>query len=545
MGTVITNLKARFGVDSADFKKGLKDGEKAVDDFKDGAGSALDKFASMFGLNMSAVTDALGTATKSLNFLGQSITGLATGANKAAVAFKLMKTVLISTGIGALVVALGSLVAYFQKSGEGADKFAKILAQVKSVVNNVIDRLAIFGKGIFEIATGKFKQGWETMRGAFKDIGTEIKEDWKASGQLADAWDALEERERDLNVTISERKAKAEELRLLAKEETEDQKKKLSLVQQAESLLKSAFADEVKLAKDRYELTKRQIALQSSDPTDEQLKEIRDLETAVNDKIAEQSKALRGMIRERATALAFVKEEAALEEAKAKNLGITKATIDNIKIPNLAADLSNQLAPMTELYKTTLPAIGEALSKLPGIMSIVGVSFQSFATQAKAVTVDISDALNSTFEGMAVNIGEFFGALATGDANAADFGKMIISTFADMAIQVGKIVISAALAVAGIDKALKIPGAWPVALAAGIALVAIGSAVKGALSSAAGGGGGSATSATAAGGSYTYNTNMGATAQPMTIRLEGEFVQRGSDLVAVINNENTRKYKNT
>jgi len=123
-------------VDSADFKKGLKDGEKAVDDFKDGAGNALDKFASMFGLNMGAVSDALGTATKSLNFLGQSITGLGTAANKGAIAFKLFKAVLISTGIGALVVALGTLITYFTKSGEGADKFARILAQVKSVVNN-------------------------------------------------------------------------------------------------------------------------------------------------------------------------------------------------------------------------------------------------------------------------------------------------------------------------------------------------------------------------------------------------------------------------
>jgi len=54
MGTVITNLKAKFGVDSSDFKKGLKDGDKAVDDFKGAAGSKLDEFASMFSVNMYA-----------------------------------------------------------------------------------------------------------------------------------------------------------------------------------------------------------------------------------------------------------------------------------------------------------------------------------------------------------------------------------------------------------------------------------------------------------------------------------------------------------
>ena len=44
MGQVISNLKARFNVDTTDFKKGLKDGDKAVSDFKDSAGSALDEF---------------------------------------------------------------------------------------------------------------------------------------------------------------------------------------------------------------------------------------------------------------------------------------------------------------------------------------------------------------------------------------------------------------------------------------------------------------------------------------------------------------------
>lgn len=148
MGNVITNLKARFGVDNADFKKGLKDGEKAVDDFKGAAGSSLDEFASMFGVNMGAVNDSVNTAFKSLNFFGQSLKAAASGGNTLTIALKALKVALTASGIGALVVALGSLVAYFQKTGEGADQFAKILDQVKSVINNVIERLAVFGKGV-------------------------------------------------------------------------------------------------------------------------------------------------------------------------------------------------------------------------------------------------------------------------------------------------------------------------------------------------------------------------------------------------------------
>ena len=516
MGTVITNLKARFGVDSTDFKKGLKDGEKAVDDFKDSAGSSLDKFASLFGVNMSAVNDSLKTATKSLNFLGESITALATGANKAAVAFKIFKTVLIASGVGALVVALGSLIAYFQKSGEGADKFAKILAQVKSVVNNVIDRLAIFGKGVYEIATGKFKQGWETMKSAFKEVGSELKEDWKLAGQLADAEDALEDREIALINSLEERRAKVAELRLLAKEETEDQKKKLSILQQAEGIIKSVYSDEISLAREGLRILKEKIALASDDPTDEQRRQIAEAEAEINALLRKQSEELKSITREKGAALAIVKEEVALEKAKAEQIGITKATLENIKIPDLAASIGNVIAP-----------------------------FQQMKEEVTAVMIDISDAVNGAFENMAVGVGEFFGALATGDADAADFAKMIITAFADLAIQVGKIAIGAGLAVLGVKAALETLNPF-LAIAAGIALVAIGSAVKGALSSAASGGGSSgSSSASMSSASYTYNTNPQATTAPVTIRLEGEFVQRGSDLVAVVNNENARKYKNT
>jgi hypothetical protein len=514
VGTIITNLKARFGVDSADFKKGLKDGEKAVDDFKDGAGNALDKFASMFGLNMGAVSDALGTATKSLNFLGQSITGLGTAANKGAIAFKLFKAVLISTGIGALVVALGTLITYFTKSGEGADKFARILAQVKSVVNNVIDRLAIFGKGVFEIATGKFKQGWETMRGAFKDIGTEIKEDWKASGELADAWDALEDREIDLINSLEERKAKAAELRLLAKEETGDQKKRLSLIQEAERIIKTVYADEVSLAQERFNLTKKQIDLAAKDPTDEQRRELAELEAEINRILRQQSEELKSINREKRTALSIVNEEAALEKAKAQQVEIQKASLENITVPALVDPVAQILA--------AAPKVQEAFS---GIM------------------VDITDSVNGAFESMAVGIGEFFGALATGDASLADFGKSVLSTLAEVMVSAGKAIIAAGVGMLAIKVALNF-GSPIGAIAAGVAMVAIGTALKGALASAAGGGGGSASAISSAG---TVGSAQAVTTQQqnVTISLTGKLVAEGKDLVYVVDQENTRKKVST
>ena len=516
MGTVISNLKARFGVDTSDFKKGLKEGEKATEDFKDAAGSSLDEFASMFGINMKAVDDALKTVGKSLSFLGTSFSAAAKGADVMAVSMKVLKFALVSTGIGAIVVALGSLIAYFTKSGEGADNFAKILDQVKSVVNNVIERLAIFGKGLFEIATGKFKQGWETMRSAFKGIGDEIKEDFKAAGDLAERLDALDDKEIALINSLEERRAKAAELRLAAKEEMEDQRRKIALIAEAEALYRSVYADQIGVEKERLALMKERLDLQTKDPTDEQRREIAEQEAKINSLMREQAEQLKGIIREKNAAVQIVAKELALEKAKADQVKIASAAISNLKIPDLAPSLSNVLAPLAQVQ-----------------------------TAISDVMADVTSTINDSFEQIAVGLGEFLGALASGDAGVKDFGRLIAATFADLAIHVGKIAIGAGLAVLGVKKALQTLNPY-VAIAAGIALVAIGSAVKGALSNAASGAG-SGSGGSGDSGSFTYDTRGAGSvgAQPVAVAITGKLVAEGKDLVYVFNQESTRRKVST
>jgi hypothetical protein len=514
MGTVISNLKARFGVDTSDFKRGLKDGEKVVEDFKGAAGDQVQQLANMFGVNMGAVGDAIGTAGKSLNFMGQSFRGAAKGGDIMAISMKFLRVALISTGIGAIVVALGSLVAYFQKSGEGADKFAKILAQVKSVINNVIDRLAIFGKGVYEIATGKFRQGWETMKGAFKGIGDEIKEDWKAAGDLADRLDALEDREIALITSLEERRAKAAELRLLAKEETEDQKKKLDYLNQAASLYKSVYADQVSVERERLAIMKEQLAISAKDPTDEQRKEVAEQEAKIASLMREQAEQLKALNRERRTADAAVKAELDLEVKKLATLqnALSTASTSNLKLPDFGQQLAGLQAPLQTMND---------------------------------MFVDVAGAVNGAFELMANSVGEFIGALVIGDAQAGDFVKVIGGVFAELAITIGRIIIAAAIAKGALDKALTSFGGAGKALAAGIALVAIGTAVKGAMSKAAGAGGSAPAMAASSGGGVYDTRGTGISPAPIKLDITGKLTAEGKDLVYVMDQETNRKYLTT
>ncbi|NLH51821.1 MAG: hypothetical protein GX459_03120 [Bacteroidales bacterium] len=185
-------------------------------------------------------------------------------------------------------------------------------------------------------------------------------------------------------------------------------------------------------------------------------------------------------------------------------------SINDIKIPDLAPALN-----------ATLVQINAAQIKI------------------KETFVDITESINGAFEQMAGGLGEFLGALATGDAGINDFAQLVIGSFADLAVTIGKLTIKSALAVAGIEKALKIPGAWPVALAAGAALVALGTAVKGAFSNLASGGASAASSVSSS--SYTYDTRMSATPARVELTLNGTLKAQGKDLVMVISEENVRK----
>lgn len=516
MGTVISNLKAKFGVETSDFKKGLKDGESAVRDFKGTAGSLLDDFASMFGINMSAVNDAVGTANKSLSSMASMFKGAATGGNVLTISMKALKIALLATGIGAIVVALGSLITYFTKSGEGADKFAKILAQVKSVFNNVIERIMKLGEGLFDIFSGRFKEGWEKMRTGFKDIGEEIKNDWQEAGKLAEAEDALEDREIALINSLEERRAKVAELRLMAKEEVEDNQKRLSLLQEAERIAKTVYADQISVEQERLRIMKEKLALQTTDPTDDQNREIAEQTAKINSLLREQSTELRGIARERVGVQQKVNDELALHERLANATGITVANINHLKMPDLS-QTTNQLVQ-----------IGETTDSLVKKLS---VSLES-----------MNDVIASSIESALTGFGEWLGGMAAGVSEAEDLSLMVGMVLGGMLTQLGEVAIAEGIGLLAIKKGLETVNPY-VALAAGVALVALGSSITGYLSNMSKNMGGSSSSSV---GSNIYDTSPYIKSASTRINMGGkiELTAKGRDLVAVIDAENQRAYTN-
>ena len=158
--------------------------------------------------------------------------------------------------------------------------------------------------------------------------------------------------------------------------------------------------------------------------------------------------------------------------------------------------------------------------------------------------IDISRELASLIEQGAVSvsesIGNLIGDLVTGGDAWKNFTNGAISAFGDMAISVGKMAIATGVATLGIKEALESLNGY-VAIAAGAALVALGSAVKTGLANIAGG------DYSAAGGGYSSGLSYGSAGggdetREATVNVTGTLEADGDKLITVLNNTNRKNY---
>ena len=128
---------------------------------------------------------------------------MASATEKSSTSLKILRGAIIATGIGALVVVLGSLIAYFTSTQEGINKVNKVLTPLKVVFQTLIGVVQNFGKYLLEAIThpkqmlidlldflkGQFMNRLNGMIDIFKGIGKiitgDIKEGIKQVGEAA------------------------------------------------------------------------------------------------------------------------------------------------------------------------------------------------------------------------------------------------------------------------------------------------------------------------------------------------------------------------
>lgn len=141
-------------------------------------------------------------------------------------------------------------------------------------------------------------------------------------------------------------------------------------------------------------------------------------------------------------------------------------------------------------------------------------------------------------------LGAAIGELALG--HPEDAWKIFLNPIADMAIQLGELAIATGITMAGIKAAFKSMNPYA-AIAAGVALVALGTFVKGQIGKIGGDGSGTGTNPDTFSGGYSYSgserANMNALQiakpEPQVVVLETRV--RGSDIILATDKERTRR----
>ena len=174
-------------------------------------------------------TSALDRATGGLF---SSFQGLTSGLTAAIRSLGFFKVALISTGVGALIVAIGSLTAAFTSSEEGQNRLTKALNRAKAVMSNVISVATELGNNLLNIGSSikNFFTGdggledignaitntYENVSDRVKTLGDDIKEDIKAADKLSDDIAKADKIDRKLKVERQKANVRINDLRTKA-----------------------------------------------------------------------------------------------------------------------------------------------------------------------------------------------------------------------------------------------------------------------------------------------------------------------------------------
>lgn len=241
--------------------------------------------------------------------------------------FVTLKGAIIATGLGALVLVVGSIVQAFRSSEEGQNKFAKIMGVIGSVVGNVTDKISDFGelllnnpmqllddvlqniinrfKGILRfipsmgealnlVFKGEFSEagkvasdavlliatGTENATDKIKEFSEEIKKDGESAAKVADARAKADKASREL--TIQRAEADRDRASLLEKAVNKEMftvKERIGFLKQAGALEEEITNKEIEAAKLRADAKILENSLSKS--TKEDLEEEANLKAEV------------------------------------------------------------------------------------------------------------------------------------------------------------------------------------------------------------------------------------------------------------------------
>lgn len=158
-----------------------------VGSYQDAVNSLLPVMGGL-GQKIQGVIGTLSQIKQGLGAVSGAMKAQAVATTGSSNALKIFKVALISTGIGAIVVALGSLIAAFASTQRGSDAISRALRPLKEIFATLVGFLQTKALAIFD----RLKEAINNPRKAFSDLVDFIKQNvinrFKGIGKFFEGW---------------------------------------------------------------------------------------------------------------------------------------------------------------------------------------------------------------------------------------------------------------------------------------------------------------------------------------------------------------------
>ena len=216
-------------------------------------------------------------------------------------ALKLLKVALVSTGIGALVVALGSVVTLLTQMEGAVKKVNRVMAGLKASFNEIISRVALLGEATVKVFQGDFNGAMQAAKKSTDDFASSVKNSYTEGKKLEEQTQNLAKASREYQIEIAKLNKEAEKQEAIAGDSTksfeEIQKaaEKASRARlKAAKTLETGLKEEIKIIEKRLALNKGKVGQEEIENELAQKKiELLDAESARQTKKIELDKLIR------------------------------------------------------------------------------------------------------------------------------------------------------------------------------------------------------------------------------------------------------------
>ena len=304
-------------------EKATDDVKKATEEYEDTLGD-LAKETEFFGISINKVSTAFRGSMKAVK---GSVTSL-----------KGFKTALISTGIGAFVVALGTLATAFTKTQQGINLVEDVTTSLSNVWSELIKRVGLAAQALLAFFDGDWDKATELATKTFKNFGGALADAAKAGVDLAQKVRDLDADKNKLIVSQAEELMQLEKLKNFSDNVTNALVERIVMTEKARDIIAKQGEENIKIAERERDLFAELNDLDNARP--EILREYAELEakvfTARQEQFAkdtEQMTKLNGLKKE------YAEQEAKLEEElvkKKEKSAFDKLMLETEMLTNIA-----------------------------------------------------------------------------------------------------------------------------------------------------------------------------------------------------------------